>query len=224
MPRSSDAKSRFVIAAAELFRRRGYSAVGLTDIIEPADAPKGSFYHHFPEGKEQLAAQAVELSGDYVAHHFDKAFVEAESFADGVEALMRTVIRWLDQTNWEIGCPIVSISVDQVPRSALLTEKTRGVFARWLERIEAQARRFDMPDPRGTALRMMIAYEGAWVVARIQRSPEALLQLPGMFRKVEEGRKPGSNVSPPARGGEGAERGHVYAASVNLAASEAGGG
>lgn len=186
MPRPSDAKSRFVISAAELFQRRGYSAVGLTEIIEAAQAPKGSFYHHFPEGKEQLAAQSVELAGAYVKHHFGKAFEGASSFAAGVEAMVATVLKWLDRSDWEIGCPIVSISVDQVPRSELLTRTTQAVLASWIEAIEEQARRFDMPDPHGVAIRLIVAYQGAWMIARIQHSPEALLQLPGMFRTAQD--------------------------------------
>ena len=155
---------------------------GLTEIIDAAQAPKGSFYHHFPEGKEQLAAQSVELAGAYVAHHFDRAFTDAPDFASGAAAMVQTILKWLDRSNWEIGCPIVSISVDQIPGSTLLTAATQKVLDSWIDRIEGHARRFDLPDPRGVALRLIIAYQGAWVLARIQRSPEPLLQIPAMFR------------------------------------------
>ena len=182
MPRPSDAKSRFVISAAELFQRKGYSAVGLTEIIEAAQAPKGSFYHHFPEGKEQLAAQSVELAGAYVLHHFQKSFADAPDFVSGVEIMARTILHWLDRSEWEVGCPIVSISVDQVPHSTLLTSTSKAVLESWIDGIEAHAIRFGLPDPRGVALRLLIAYQGAWIVARIQRSPEPLLQLASMFK------------------------------------------
>jgi TetR/AcrR family transcriptional regulator, lmrAB and yxaGH operons repressor len=46
-------------AAVKLFRRHGYDGVGLTEILTEAKAPKGSFYHHFPKGKEELGAAAV---------------------------------------------------------------------------------------------------------------------------------------------------------------------
>ncbi|MEM8796131.1 MAG: TetR family transcriptional regulator, partial [Pseudomonadota bacterium] len=45
MPRSSDARQRFIETAALLFQQRGYSAVGLNELIEKSQAPKGSFYH-----------------------------------------------------------------------------------------------------------------------------------------------------------------------------------
>ena len=52
MARPSDARSRLIRVASALFRQRGYDGVGLTEILEASGAPKGSFYHHFPEGKE----------------------------------------------------------------------------------------------------------------------------------------------------------------------------
>ena len=42
-----------------LMHRNGYNATGLTDILEAANVPKGSFYHHFGS-KEDFAAAALE--------------------------------------------------------------------------------------------------------------------------------------------------------------------
>ncbi|MBY0611880.1 MAG: TetR/AcrR family transcriptional regulator [Beijerinckiaceae bacterium] len=182
VPRPSDAKTRFITSAALLFQRRGYSAVGLTEIIEAAQAPKGSFYHHFPNGKEELAAHSLRWAGDYVAKHFERAFAEAPDFGAGVAAMARTVKGWLEQTNFEIGCPIVSISVDQVPQSKLLTETAQSVLADWVERIAAHAARHGLAEPRDLALRLIIAYQGGWVVARIQQNFAALDDVVRQFR------------------------------------------
>src|SRR5581483_2783743 len=56
-------RERIVGAGAELFRRQGYSATGVKQIVTAAQAPFGSLYHHFPGGKEQLGAEAVRVSG-----------------------------------------------------------------------------------------------------------------------------------------------------------------
>jgi TetR/AcrR family transcriptional repressor of lmrAB and yxaGH operons len=55
MPRKTDARARAIATAERLFRIQGYTATGLTQIIEESGAPKGSFYFHFPRGKAQLA-------------------------------------------------------------------------------------------------------------------------------------------------------------------------
>ena len=52
-------KDRLILAAATLFRTRGYHGVGLADVLAEAKAPKGSLYHHFPNGKSDLALAAA---------------------------------------------------------------------------------------------------------------------------------------------------------------------
>ena len=52
-------KQRILYAAAELFRRRGYSGTGLKQISEESRAPFGSLYHHFPGGKEELGEDVI---------------------------------------------------------------------------------------------------------------------------------------------------------------------
>ena len=54
-------------AAVRLFRRKGYAATGLNEIVEVSGAPKGSLYHYFPEGKASIAVAAVEEAGRRVA-------------------------------------------------------------------------------------------------------------------------------------------------------------
>ncbi len=51
-----------VRAAAKLFRKQGYSRTGLNDILAESKAPKGSLYHYFPKGKEQLGEESLRFS------------------------------------------------------------------------------------------------------------------------------------------------------------------
>ena len=60
MPRKTDARDRAIATAERLFRIQGYTATGLSQIIEESGSPKGSFYFHFPRGKAQLAEEAID--------------------------------------------------------------------------------------------------------------------------------------------------------------------
>lgn len=51
---------RLIRVAAELFRKRGYHGVGLSELLTAAKAPKGSLCHHFPDGKSDLAPASVQ--------------------------------------------------------------------------------------------------------------------------------------------------------------------
>ena len=54
----ADANRRRIVAAAgNLFRSRGYDAVGIADVMKAAGMTQGGFYKHFAS-KEALAAEA----------------------------------------------------------------------------------------------------------------------------------------------------------------------
>jgi TetR/AcrR family transcriptional regulator, lmrAB and yxaGH operons repressor len=55
-----DTRTRILRAALRLFRKHGYHGVGITEILELAQAPKGSMYHHFPDGKEEIGVAVIE--------------------------------------------------------------------------------------------------------------------------------------------------------------------
>ncbi|WP_010304422.1 TetR/AcrR family transcriptional regulator [Kurthia senegalensis] len=48
--------------ASKLFHSQGYQATGLNQILKESGTPKGSLYHYFPNGKDQLVLEVVESS------------------------------------------------------------------------------------------------------------------------------------------------------------------
>ena len=68
MPAKPKHRDAIVNAAVALFRRRGYSGTGLSDIVELSGAPKGSLYHYFPNGKLSIAEAAVRLADHVVSN------------------------------------------------------------------------------------------------------------------------------------------------------------
>ncbi|HEY3549261.1 MAG TPA: helix-turn-helix domain-containing protein, partial [Propionicimonas sp.] len=60
---ASEAKRRMVATTAELLARGGYGRASFGDVIERSGAPRGSIYHHFPGGKDELVLAALELAG-----------------------------------------------------------------------------------------------------------------------------------------------------------------
>ena len=68
----SDTRDRLVRSTSRLLRTQGYAATGLNQVMVEADAPKGSMYFHFPGGKEQLAAAAVDLFAARASARLDR--------------------------------------------------------------------------------------------------------------------------------------------------------
>jgi len=66
---STDSRASMVRSAASLIRSRGVSATSLSDVLADSGAPRGSIYHHFPDGKAQLAEDAIQWTSERLLTH-----------------------------------------------------------------------------------------------------------------------------------------------------------
>lgn len=66
--RDLDTRERLLTAGAELFGKKGFNGCGLTEVLQQAGVPKGSFYHHFAS-KEEFGVAVIERARD---QHLDE--------------------------------------------------------------------------------------------------------------------------------------------------------
>ncbi|MEO1659087.1 MAG: TetR/AcrR family transcriptional regulator [Pseudomonadota bacterium] len=175
MPRRSDARGKLMKTASVLFRRQGYHGTGLTQILDESGAPKGSFYYHFPGGKEELAAVATEEAGGEISDVVDRAFSGARTFEDGAAALIDTIAGWFEKSGYTMGCPITSVLLETVPGSDRLRGVTRDVLNDWTTRVAAHAEAdgFRAEDAATIGDAMLMSLEGAWILARARQDRTA---------------------------------------------------
>jgi TetR/AcrR family transcriptional repressor of lmrAB and yxaGH operons len=138
MPRKSDARQKAVQAAARLFQRQGYHGTGLAQILEESGAPKGSFYHHFPGGKEELALEAIRESSRGVEALFAAAAQRTRDPAEFVRTLTRGLARWIESSDFTEGCPVAILTLETTPDSPRLQAACRESYASW-QRLVARA-------------------------------------------------------------------------------------
>ena len=53
-------RDQMIRSAIALFAERGVHGTSFTDVIAQAGAPRGSIYHHFPGGKDELVQAVLE--------------------------------------------------------------------------------------------------------------------------------------------------------------------
>ena len=61
-----------IVSTSVLIRERGARATSLDDVLAHSGAPRGSVYHHFPGGREQLLREATEFASEYVARRLER--------------------------------------------------------------------------------------------------------------------------------------------------------
>jgi AcrR family transcriptional regulator len=57
-----DAKDEMIEGVLRLLAQHGLQASSFSEVLTLTGAPRGSIYHHFPKGKEELVAAALKLS------------------------------------------------------------------------------------------------------------------------------------------------------------------
>lgn len=176
MSKGAQTRQRMIEATERLLRRDGYAATGWRTVVEEAGAPWGSAYHHFPGGKEQLAAEAVELGGAHVAAALDMAMDGAASPADGVRRWFTLAGRNLAHSGFADGCPVATVALETAPGSERLSQACGAAIRSWESRLSEEFVRAGATPLRAAQLATLTVgnLEGALLLARLARGTEPL--------------------------------------------------
>ena len=139
-------RNSIIASAIRLFRQRGYAATGLNDILKHSGAPKGSLYHYFPGGKEQLGEEAVVVAASVVTQTLAELRAKHASAADMLRGYGQLLAGWMTQAEFAEGCPIATTLLETTPKS------------------------------QPWAQLMIITVEGAMLMARVQASALPITQ------------------------------------------------
>ena len=133
-------RDRLVTAATRLFRQRGYDGTGLAEILSEAGVPKGSLYHHFPDGKAGLACAAADWTASEIIRVIDDSFGAAADWRQGVTTFCYKMAKLFDILDSADACPIFGLLFegDVYKRQRTCSSTRRIILARftgcWRER------------------------------------------------------------------------------------------
>lgn len=168
VPSSSDphdTRQRILRAALRLFRQHGYHGVGIADILAQAQTPKGSMYHHFPGGKEEIGAAVVGLIADGVVGLLD-AVPNTVTAAPMMVQVGRVFLDGMVRTRHEL-CALFATFVaqkDTAPRlAAAVDEAYSNIADRLAQRLRASG--FTPTQARDRASLVVMLLEGGSLVA-----------------------------------------------------------
>ncbi len=171
-------KEKLAWTAAKLFQERGFHGVGLSEILKATNLPKGSLYHHFPNGKSDLALEAAALAHRETSRIIEDAFVHAKSYEDGATTFFYKLAKLFEIMGKHTACPI-SETLFTGPDNDVFREQSATYFESWISQIAAHAERFGEPQDiaRQHAERLFLTLQGGWVLARAKRDGDVIRNL-----------------------------------------------
>lgn len=177
----TDVKQHILDTGRSIILGKGFSAVGLNEILSTAQVPKGSFYHYF-KSKEAFGEALVDsYVSEYLAH------VDSLLKPDGspaAERLMRYWNSWMatgESQSCECNCLVVKLSgevsdMSEAMRGALLRGTTLIIerLGQCIAEGLADGSLSGDFDAHPTALTLYELWLGAALLTKLRREPSAL--------------------------------------------------
>jgi AcrR family transcriptional regulator len=179
-------RERMIVSTALLVRERGARATSLDAILQHSGAPRGSVYHHFPGGREQILREATDYAGEYIARRLERTV--ADDPLGAIDSLLDEYRESLRATDFRAGCPIVAVAIESGEDGPDLRNHVTGAFDRWRQIFARGFTSAGIDDARSDELALLVVagLEGALVLSRAYRDMAPLESLRREIRKSVE--------------------------------------
>lgn len=169
MPRLVAERSDVLPALAEVFREHGYEGASLSLIGQATGLGKGSLYHFFPGGKEEMAAAVLAEIDAWFETRVFAVLREAARPEEGIAAMFDAVAGYF--RSGQRVCLVGAFALDETRDR--FAQEVRRYFVRWIEALAGALRRSGREDAEADALaeEIVAGIQGAIVLARALDDP-----------------------------------------------------
>ncbi len=181
-PQHPDTRQHILDTGSRIIAGKGFSCVGLNEILQAAEVPKGSFYHYF---------KSKELFGQAMLEGFFEGYlgrIDALFATPGMSARERLLCYWQQWVETQCEgcddqkCLVVKLSAEVADLSEAMRLTLRDGTGRVIERladcVAAGVADESLPalDPEDTARTLYQLWLGASLLAKLHRDASPLEQ------------------------------------------------
>jgi TetR/AcrR family transcriptional regulator, lmrAB and yxaGH operons repressor len=160
-------RDRMVAGAVRLLAHGGLQATSFSTVLAETKAPRGSIYHHFPGGKDELVLAAIALTEQHALTMLDERMgAPAVDIARSFLASWRAL---LTRGEFQAGCALVAIAVGS--DAAELRDRAAAAFRAWDAKLTVAlaAGGLSNDEAKSAAALLLAASEGAVVICRAEQ-------------------------------------------------------
>ncbi|MDR6868257.1 AcrR family transcriptional regulator [Microbacterium resistens] len=175
MAKPPTTREAVISVLAEAFREHGYEGASMAILQDATGLGRGSLYHFFPGGKEEMAAAVL---ADIRTWFDERVFaplraasaaVDADGARQGVRAMFDEVDGY-----FRSGRRVCLPGMFAVGRERdRFDEAVRGYFAEWIDALTAALDATGTPEPRAHAVQLVATVQGGITLARALNDPGA---------------------------------------------------
>lgn len=178
MGKKSNQKEAIIDTAVRLFFSQGYHATGLNQIVKESCAPKGSLYHYFPNGKEELMHVCIGKMKEQSIQNLHNIFATYDDTGEAIRHFIYKTANKAEAVGFTGFIPLgFWLAIETSSISDRLRQASQEVFYAWQEIIAEQLRLDGFAEKKAyeMALLLLSMMEGALIIGLTHRSKEPIL-------------------------------------------------
>lgn len=170
-------REQIIQTTCHLIEIQGYHATGIKQILAESEAPKGSLYYYFPDGKDELIGEAIIYTGNIIAKRLQESMSSHDKAIKAVPAFLRQLSHYVHESGYQGGGPITAVAMEAASTNERLNTACRQVYQQWQAIIEEKLLADGYPAVRSKRLASVTIamIEGAIILSRTERMIAPLL-------------------------------------------------
>ncbi len=174
MPKVFAERSDVIPALGEIFREYGFAGASLSEITERTGLGKGSLYHFFPNGKNEMAEAVLNEIDTWFNENVFAPLRESEDAVSSIRLMFNEVNRYF-KSGKRI-CLVGAFALDHTRDH--FSEKVCNYFKIWMNSLTTALKRNGLAkkDAKEIAEEVVGGIQGALVLARSQDDPKIFVR------------------------------------------------
>ena len=175
----TNTKDIFIDTASSLFANQGYHATGISEILKKSNAPKGSLYYYFPQGKEQLAQEALQKTAEKISTEILDVLAKASTPLEGLQQHLIYIAQKIEKDLFQPNFSISLIALETFSSNEIIRLECERTFQQIQNIYKNSFLKMDLQEEYADflAMTMVMLTEGAITLSLTKKNTQPLHQL-----------------------------------------------
>lgn len=176
---SNPTRQKILATTSHLLERQGYHATGLNQIVKESGTPRGSLYYYFPDGKEELATEAVKMRMKAMAEWSRRVLSEIEDPIEAIHSMIMEMSQQSSENQCSVGAPIAAVALEASNTSERIRNACADGYQGLQDVIAAKLVMggFSAEKANSLATTINAAIEGAMILSRTTQNASILVNV-----------------------------------------------
>ncbi|MBS6041547.1 TetR/AcrR family transcriptional regulator [Clostridium baratii] len=172
-----DTREKILMTASQMFFSNGYHATGLNAILKKSESPKGSLYYYFPNGKEELALEAIKVVKESIKEEIKEKLYSCNNPIEGIQKVILNVADIVGRDEIEKGTTVSLLALEASQTNEILRKACVETFRTWENLYEDRLLELNIEkeDAIEVSRMIQIMIEGAIIMSLTKKDNSSLI-------------------------------------------------